>query len=69
MASFEKGSNEPKQAPGVNKTQVFEDIKAVLERHYNWYLVNAYCPQALTAWSIMQDVRERLGLSVDETES
>ena len=67
MASFEKDTNEPKQAPGVNKTQVYQDIKAVLEQHYSWYLFHAHYPEALTAWKIMQDVRKHLELSVDET--
>ena len=67
MASFQENAQEPEQVPWVNKTQVYQDIKAVLEQHYNWHLFHAHYPEALTAWKIMQDVRKHLALSVDET--
>jgi len=62
MASFQENTQEPERVPGVNKTQVLDDIQAVLEHHYNWYLFRAHYPEALTAWQIMQDVRKHLEL-------
>jgi len=69
MTSFQENTQEPEQVPGVNKTQVFEDIKAVLEQHYLSYLMQPDNDEAYTAYKIMQDVRKHLELSVEETEA
>ena len=67
MASFEEYTNGPNESPRVNKTQVWRDIKAVLERHYLSALMRPDNDEAYTAWKIMQDVRTHLELTVEET--
>ena len=67
MASFHEDTQGPNEAPRVDKTQVWNDIKAVLERHYIFSLMHPDNDEAYTAWKIMQDVRTHLQLSIEET--
>ena len=68
MASFHEDTQGPNEAPRVDKIQVWNDIRAVLEHHYLAALMHPDNDEAYTAWKIMQDVRIHLELTAEETD-